>query len=149
MKKTLALVGCGSEKQNKSAEARLLYTSTYFMKKRTWAEGCHAWRILSAEHGLVNPDTILEPYDTAMSDLSEGAAQKWGKEVMEALRPELSDFEEVVVLAGSDYYAPIGDALENTEATIHWPFEGKRLFEQMEWMVQNSPPDQTTIGSFD
>lgn len=148
MKKTLALVGCGSEKRDQCTEAKSLYTSTYFAKKRQWAEGCHDWRILSAEHGLVHPTTVLEPYDTAMNELHEEDVQKWAKDVMDDLRPQLSAFEEVVVLAGSDYLDPINDELQQAAPTVRRPFQGRKLFEQMEWMKENSPPDQSTIGSF-
>ena len=149
MKKTLALVGCGREKRDDPSEARSLYTSTYFQKKRQWAEGCHSWRVLSAEHGLVLPTTVLEPYDTAMGDLDEAAAQGWGEEVMDTLRSQLDEFDEVVVLAGRDYFDPISDELHAASVTVRWPFEGKRLFEQIQWLQEHSPPDQSTLGSFE
>ncbi|NUC74770.1 hypothetical protein HTZ84_21135 [Haloterrigena sp. SYSU A558-1] len=149
MTKTLALVGCGSEKRDEPTEAKSLYTSTYFAKKRQWAEGCHAWRILSAEHGVVHPTTVLEPYDTAMTDLSDTEAADWGTEVIDDLRPQITGFDEVVILAGHDYVTPIHDDLHELVSTVRWPFQGKRLFEQVEWLKHNSPPDQSTIGSFE
>lgn len=149
MTKTLALVGCGSEKRDKRTEAKSLYTSTYFAKKRQWAEGCDTWRILSAEHGVVHPATVLEPYDTAMADLSDEQANEWATDVMADLRPLLSSFDEVVVLAGRDYFDPISDGLRQAALTVQWPFQGKRLFEQMEWLEQTSSPDQSTLESFE
>ena len=148
MTKTLALVGCGSEKREQAVEAKSLYTSNYFAKKRQWAEGCHAWRILSAEHGVVQPSAVLEPYDTAMGDLSDAEADDWGTEVINQLRPQINTFDEVVVLAGLDYFEPIRDDLYQLPPAVRWPFQGKRLFEQMEWLEHNSPPDQSTIDSF-
>ncbi|MFA9418001.1 DUF6884 domain-containing protein [Natrinema sp. HArc-T2] len=149
MTRTVALVGCGSEKREQQTEAKSLYTSSYFAKKRQWAEGCDAWRILSAEHGVVHPETALEPYNTAMDDLTEADTQEWARDVMDDLRPFLAAFDEVVILAGSDYVDPISDEIEQADVTIRWPFQGKRLFEQMEWLQHTAPPDQSTIGSFD
>lgn len=148
MKETLALVGCGDNKRDKPVEARLLYTSPYFAKKRQWAEGCDDWRILSAKHNLLNPSTELEPYDLSMDDLTESERQKWAREVMNDLFPLLSDFDVVVVLAGQDYSNPIRDYLEQSSVDDHWPFEGLDLFEQMIWLSDNPRPDQSTLSSF-
>lgn len=70
-----AIVGCGKDKQDGTHPARELYTAPYFAKKRRWAEElADAWLILSAEHGLVKPDTEIACYDTAIEDV---AVDRW------------------------------------------------------------------------
>jgi hypothetical protein len=63
------IIGCGSDKRDEPSEARELYTSTYFQLKRDYAED--RWEdycILSAEHGFLQPDEIVSPYDTTVTD---------------------------------------------------------------------------------
>ncbi|MFA9427062.1 DUF6884 domain-containing protein [Natronorubrum sp. A-ect3] len=147
--RVLALVGCGSKKRKQPTAAKALYISSYFIKKRQWAEGCHAWRILSAEHGLVHPDEVLEPYDTALVDLDDTETRRWAEDVMTDLRPLLDDFNAVVVLAGRDYFTPIRGGLDQAAPAVQWPFEGKQLFDQMDWLENSLPPNQSTIDSFE
>lgn len=61
------IVGCASAKLFRPAPARELYTSQLFPKASFYAEAtCERWYILSAKHGLVHPDTVLELYDVKL-----------------------------------------------------------------------------------
>lgn len=60
----VGLVGCVKSKRGTAAPARDLYTSALFRGRRRYVElTCDRWFILSARHGLVEPEEILEPYD--------------------------------------------------------------------------------------
>lgn len=61
------VIPCGAEKRSHAAPARELYTGSMF--KHTLAaaldqDACVL--VLSAKHGLVELDTVLEPYDVHM-----------------------------------------------------------------------------------
>jgi hypothetical protein len=73
----IVLVGCVKQKLDQPAEARTLYTSPLFRKGRAHAEsaGC-PWFILSAQHGLVDPTTVLAPYDLRLSRTSSDYRQR-------------------------------------------------------------------------
>lgn len=59
---TVGLVGCASQKLKRPAPARELYVSPLFKKASAYAEAtCDRWYVLSAKHGLVHPDAVLEP----------------------------------------------------------------------------------------
>lgn len=62
------LVSCVAEKRPAPSVARDLYRSPWFLKARGLAEreGA-AWFILSAEHGLVEPDDVVAPYDRTLN----------------------------------------------------------------------------------
>lgn len=61
------IVGCGAAKLDRAAPARELYTGSLFRAARAYAERSGLpWRILSAEHGLISPDKVIEPYDRHM-----------------------------------------------------------------------------------
>jgi hypothetical protein len=76
----LCLVACGKSKirtydedleRHVPVPADQLYTSSYAVVKRNLALTCEDHRILSAEHGIVAPDHLLEYYDTKMGDVPD------------------------------------------------------------------------------
>jgi hypothetical protein len=68
--KTIALVGCGKEKRRTECAAKDLYTGSLFRTAREWAETfADAWWIASAKHLILHPNDVIEPYDSALSDL--------------------------------------------------------------------------------
>jgi hypothetical protein len=71
----LFVIPCGAAKLDRPAPARELYTSPHFRftLRQVAAAAYRAdgiLRILSARHGLVDPDTVLEPYDTTMTSVA-------------------------------------------------------------------------------
>lgn len=70
----LAVVPCGRAKLPCAAPARQLYTGHHFRYvldrvEQAAADGRTALvRILSGRHGLLDPDTVVEPYDLTMND---------------------------------------------------------------------------------
>lgn len=77
----VGLVGCVKSKLSRPAPAQELYTSALFEGRRRWVEQtCDRWFILSALHGLVHPDEVLEPYDQALSSASSRARLAWSTE---------------------------------------------------------------------
>lgn len=119
---SLAIVGCGEAKLdasdiNGAVELRNLYTSTYFRKKREYAEVvCDVWFVLSAKYGLVGPyKKVTEPYDRSLDDLSDHETGEWAIDVRTDLRNHVAGFgvEEVHLLVGQQYELAIEDVLED------------------------------------
>ena len=82
----VGLVGCVKAKRSWPAPARDLYTSALFAGRRRYVEtSCDEWWILSAEHGLVDPDAKLAPYDRAMKDQPRQARRMWSQDVLAAI----------------------------------------------------------------
>jgi hypothetical protein len=68
---TIGLVGCGKGKLDHAAPARSLYTGDLFRKASGYCIANYdAWYILSAKHGLLDPDEVIEPYDLSLKNLS-------------------------------------------------------------------------------
>ena len=60
-----------------AAPAKELYTGQLFQASRRWAEeSTDAYFIASAKHLVIEPDTVIEPYDQKMTDLSV-EDQRW------------------------------------------------------------------------
>lgn len=134
---TVGLVGCASQELRRPAPARELYVSQLFKKASAYAElTCDRWYVLSAKHGLVHPDTVLEPYDMKLgtNDRTSSPIHAWCNRVREQLAAELSGLENVTltVLAGEQYrYAVYGS---------HWPHElpmvGMGIGQQLGWLTE-------------
>jgi hypothetical protein len=69
----IVVIPCGAQKLDEPAPAELLYTSQHFQltlraaRRLAEDQGARVF-ILSALHGLVDPSTVLEPYDVKMGD---------------------------------------------------------------------------------
>ncbi len=74
------IIGCVSRKRSGSAKAKDLYVSPMFEKRRRYAESSgKPWFIFSAEHGIIDPELVIAPYDVAMVllPIDEVRAKDW------------------------------------------------------------------------
>jgi hypothetical protein len=102
----LGLIGCVKEKRSQPSKARDLYVSTLFVGRRRHVEfTCDFWWVLSAAHGLVDPDACLEPYDVTLKDQSRARRRAWSSSVLAAIDrhvvPRPGDIVEIH--AGAEY----------------------------------------------
>lgn len=148
MRKTLVIVGCGSAKADRRRAAKNLYTSTYFQKKRAYAETVgDEWLILSAQHGLIEPETTVAPYDTSIEDLDSEARDGWADGVGWTLgewvahaRADDHTIERVDVLLGRRYCDPLrerGVFEALSDVPVAFPFQEHDLGgigEQLAWL---------------
>jgi len=90
---SLIIIGCGSKKKNKKSQAQNLYTSTYFkLKKRYAKQHGDEWLILSAKHGLIKPEKIIEPYEAHIKNRKPKIDNT-----------KLEEHDEIEILAGKRY----------------------------------------------
>lgn len=116
----LVVISCGGKKANHPAPAWKLYTGPYFRECRTAARALratHGYRILSALHGLVEPSTVLAPYEKRMGQPGSVTAEVLRRQAEDS---GLHDLEHVVILAGRDYV---------TAARAVWPHACAPLLE--------------------
>jgi hypothetical protein len=102
----IGLVGCVKQKRAVAASAEDLYTSPLFCGRRRYVERtCDDWFILSAKHGLVDKDQVLEPYDVTLKTASTGERRQWSRGVLAALGARLGDLSSMTfeIHAGSEY----------------------------------------------
>jgi hypothetical protein len=83
---TVVLLGCVKTKLDRRAPAKDLYCSRLWVWSRAYAEAsARPWLILSAMHGLVEPEAQLDPYDLALAELTARERKEWGERVVRAL----------------------------------------------------------------
>lgn len=106
MTERIGLVACGVTKASRPMCAANLYTGDLFRKRRTWAVAhCDRWYILSAKHGLVDPNTVVAPYDQSLDGASVQIRKAWAARTLAQLRQELGDLGRYTfsIHAGSQY----------------------------------------------
>lgn len=134
---TALLLGCVKKKLSVRARAKDLYCSPLWLGRRAYAESSgRPWFILSALHGLVDPDELLDPYDFALKELSPPERRDWGERVVEALATRLGALTDAVfeVHAGGRYRTAIGPPLDRRGARIEAPLEHiSGLGRQLAW----------------
>ncbi len=126
--KRIGLVGCVKSKRSSSAPARDLYTSTLFHGRRGYVEATgDPGFVLSALHGVVDPEERLSPYDESLTTASTSARRQWSQRVLRQLRERLGDlslyaFELHAGQTYCDYGLVAG--LEDAGAIVERPAAG-------------------------
>lgn len=139
-----ALVQCGSSKKDGTHPARELYDSTYFEKKREFAdELTDEWWILSAKYGVLDPDTVIEDYDTTVDEVD---TDTWLGQVEHRLTDRLQNRTDgtLWVLVGTDYLETTDSRgrnlrryLTSFDLDVRYPFrQTNGIGEQQAWLDQ-------------
>lgn len=146
----LVLVGCVKQKLNTAAAAKDLYTSALYRKGRTYAEHTGApWFILSAEHGLVDPDQTLHPYDLRLSKMSREYRRAWGTRVVEQLHATVGKIDgwTIEIHAGAAYTDAVRELLGDRGATVIEPLAGLTIGSRLSWYTPADEPSGKSAPS--
>jgi len=131
----IGLVSCVKTKRDEPAQPKDLYTSDYFDKMRVYAEQYHdEWYILSAKHGLLDPDgEPIEPYEETLRNYSKAQKREWASRVAGQMRERglLEAGTTLVIHAGKDYYVELLPRIE--DMTVEIPTEGLGIGEKQAW----------------
>lgn len=134
----IGLVSCVKTKRDRPAVPKDLYTSSYFRKMRRFAEKEHDdWWILSAKHGLLDPDgDPIDPYEKTLTNARVAERREWAQDVLEEMW-EAGLFKQPVVLvfhAGKAYYEPLLPELQKIESVeVEIPTAGLAIGERLAW----------------
>jgi len=132
----LILVSCVKSKQDQSAPARDMYVSNWFTQASRVAQARgKSWRILSAQHRLLHPDDVINPYDLALKDLPIAARRDWGAKVFSAVLPIARLHGRVIFLAGAAYREFLLQPLRDAGVTVEVPMQHLRQGQQMSWLA--------------
>ena len=140
MRQKVVLVACCGPKLSVAAPAADLYQSALFKKSKRYAEAFgDRWFILSAKHGLLDPQRVIKPYDETLSGMPQVDRMRWSYAVEEQLLGAgLERNDELVVLAGNDYCDWIGLVPYQTTR----PMKGLGIGQQLAWLDANTPSTQ-------
>jgi len=131
---TIGIVACSKTKLGHAAPAKDLYTSQLFRAARAYSEASYdRWLILSAMHGLIEPDQIIEPYDVTLARMNASEVTAWGLKVLgQIMDTDLSQGGvELFLHAGRLYRHPF--ALPSAYIPITVPLLGMGIGQQLGW----------------
>jgi hypothetical protein len=133
VKMRIALVACAKRKRGAAAPAGDLYISHLFQGLRRYAEA-HAdrWYILSAEHGVLDPEKAAHPYERTLNGMPRQERAAWAARVNEQLTRLIPSGAEIILLAGKRYREGIEPFLREKGFGVWVPFAGMRIGEQLQ-----------------
>src|SRR5579884_2407249 len=135
----LHLVSCVAAKGPTPAPAKDLYVSPWFVKARAYIESRRApWRILSAKHGLLDPETVIAPYDETLLAMGAAERRRWADGVLVHLAPLAEQYGTVCMLAGNRYREILMPELRRLFRQVDVPMETLRIGEQMAWLAREA-----------
>ena len=149
---TLYLVSCVSEKATSPAAAKDLYQSDWFKKARTYVESTGSpWKILSALHHVVSPDTVIGPYDSALTYPGDPnnrcRRQTWSAITAGILARSTFKGTRVVIFAGHAYREFLEPALCEAGFTVEAPLSRLGIGQQKRWFLNHAAPSTTSAGN--
>ncbi|WP_176059975.1 DUF6884 domain-containing protein [Paraburkholderia sp. BCC1876] len=140
--KPVILVSCVAKKRSLSIEAKDLYLSDLFDKSRQFAEIYgEKWFILSAKHGLLDPNEIIAPYDVTLKNMSRAQRRTWAIGVVESLDKHIHKDQPIIILAGEYYRDDIEPMLSQKKFDVSAPLVGLPIGKQLQALgrlVQNA-----------
>ena len=136
----LYLVSCVNKKAPTPRKAKNLYISPWFGKAKTYVESRNQrWFILSANYGLVYPNSKINPYDKSMNSMPMKERMKWAEDVSSKLRLHITDIDTIYILAGQRYREfLVPKLLEYDDVNIRIPMKGLRIGEQLRWLNERT-----------
>lgn len=135
--KPTVLVACTRRKLDHPAPAADLYQSTWFRYARRYAEAyADRWYILSAKHGLLRPDQVIEAYDLSLASMSQSERQTWARQVATRLVCEemIDQGRPVVLLAGKVYRQFLAADLHSFGFAMAAPLASLGIGQQVAWL---------------
>jgi hypothetical protein len=99
--------------------------------------GC-PWFILSAEHGLLDPSTKIEPYDRTLNTMSKVERVAWANQVIQQIDVAGVSPKKITFFAGERYREFIVPSLKAKGIDVAIPMEGLRIGEQLRWLSRSS-----------
>lgn len=133
----IALLGCGASKSTRTCAARAMYRSSLFQGSLRWAMGhCDAVYILSAKHGLLDLDAVIEPYDETLPRDRAGR-EAWGSRVGRQIVAAVGEIEATLVVLAGERYADV-ISFDGPEWEYGWeePLRGLQIGERLAWLRQ-------------
>jgi len=142
---TIVLISCVGEKALEPMPAQDLYQSDWFKKARKYAEqNGDRWFILSALHGLLDPDHLIYPYEKTLNKMSVYERGQWSQMVWDQIRKKIPK-GRIIFLAGEKYRFPLSIIMEGAGYYIEVPMKGMGIGQQLSWLKSQIKQEQLCL----
>ena len=126
----IVLISCVSKKTSYKTKAKDLYISLLFKLSLKYAKSLRPDKIfiLSAEHGLLDLETEVEPYDKTLNLMPLKDIKRWADNVINQLNKVTNlEKDEIVFLAGENYRKYLIPYISNYKIPLKGLSIGKQL----------------------
>lgn len=131
--KQIAFISCSKTKKKKSCPAKEMYQGTLFKKTLTYTfPKFKSIFILSAKYGLLDLETIIDPYELTLKTFSKKEKQKWANDIRKQIESKKIQ-TPIIVFAGKDYTEYLMDLFV-------CPLKGIPLGCQLKWFNDRLKP---------
>jgi hypothetical protein len=131
-----ALIACTKLKASDRSPAFLMYSRSALFSK-AWAYASERQLkvlILSAKHGLLDPGTIIDPYDLTLKTMPRAGRRDWAERVSRQLREAIPKGSTIELHAGKDYT----EYLDLSDYEVVEPLSGLGLGQRLQWYDQRT-----------
>jgi hypothetical protein len=143
--KIYLIAGCGKQLTYPAA-AKDLYYSQHFQACRRYAEEQDSrWYILSPLHQVINPETIIKPYDKSPYSLSHQERILWARQVAESLIQIASLEIEFVFLTGKLYRQEVTPILQAKGYETKVPMQHLAIGQQLAWIKKELEQEKQLV----
>lgn len=104
--KIVSLISCVKTKNKHICEAKDMYISPLFRYMYRYAKKrSNKIYILSAKYGVLEENTVIEPYNKTLNNASEEEKKEWSKKVMKtlSLKEDINN-TYFILLGGVNYF---------------------------------------------
>jgi hypothetical protein len=131
----IAFVGCSKVKRDGLLPAHRLYDSPLFRRAYWYATNNHAHvYILSAKHGILNPDQRIQQYDVSLAGMSRVEQRRWAARIAVVIHRVMPPGSRLSFYCGRLYWRDLAPQL--TEYSCRMPVAGLRIGEQLSWYAR-------------
>jgi hypothetical protein len=131
----IAIISCVSKKLSVPAIAEELYISPFFKYNHAYAkkEGVDKILILSAKYGVLECQTMIEPYNKTLNKMSDAEVREWASRVIEELKKKTNlEEDSFMILAGEKYRKYLLPHIKN----YSMPLKGLGIGRQLKFLKE-------------
>lgn len=113
----IGFITCGKSKRPERCKAKHLYSSPLSKNKQLYLKVLYPnidIYILSAKHGVLNLDDVIDPYDTELPRRDCEQKTLWKTKVLKQLK-QFDNDEDIIFLGAKHYYEPINEYFKGSK----------------------------------
>ena len=131
----IAIISCSKTKRAGVHKAQDLYTSLRFNLSWEYAnKHFDCVYILSAKHGLLDPETRIRDYNFSMAEMSAEERRSWSRRVAVTLEEYTSPSDELSFFCGIPYREHVIALLTEKGFSCESPLRGLPFGRQTQWL---------------
>jgi hypothetical protein len=144
----VVVVACAASKRSLPSAARDLYVSTLFTEARRYAESHgDSWFILSALHGVIEPERIVSPYEKTLNDMTVSQRREWSADVAARFLEILEQGSRVTILAGKKYREFVEPFLQEHGYEVQVPLAHLGIGQQIQWLQRANSASISNVNT--